>query len=54
MNMDKVETVDIDQSVPGRLLGYGTIRINGTGGTNDISLRRLAEPYALRSAITAG
>jgi len=54
MNMDKVETVDIDQSMPGRVLGYGTIRINGTGGANDISLRRIAEPYALRSAITAG
>jgi uncharacterized membrane protein YdbT with pleckstrin-like domain len=53
MNMDKVETVDIDQSIPGRLLGYGTIRLTGTGGTNNISVNRIAEPYRLRSAIIA-
>ena len=28
--MDKVETVDVDQSVLGRILGYGTLRITGT------------------------
>ena len=53
MNMDKVETVDIDQSIPGRVLGYGTIRITGTGGTNNISVNRIADPYRLRSAIIA-
>jgi len=53
MNMDKVETVDISQTIPGRLLDYGTIRIMGTGGTNDITVERIAAPYSLRSAITA-
>jgi len=53
MNMDKVETVDIKQSIPGRLLDYGTIRITGTGGTNDIEVSRIAAPFALRSAIIA-
>ena len=53
MNMDKVETVDIDQSIPGRVLGYGTIRITGTGGTNNINVFRIADPFTLRNAITA-
>ena len=31
MNMDKVESVDVDQSIMGRLLNYGDITIHGTG-----------------------
>ena len=53
MNMEKVETVDIDQSILGRILGYGTLRITGTGGTNNIEESRLARPFELRNAITA-
>ena len=32
MNMDKVESVDVDQSILGRLLDYGTVHVIGTGG----------------------
>ena len=32
LNLIKVESFTIDQSVLGRLLGYGTLTINGTGG----------------------
>jgi uncharacterized membrane protein YdbT with pleckstrin-like domain len=53
MNMDKVETVDIDQTILGRILGYGDMRITGTGGTNNIEVRRIADPLALRNAIIA-
>jgi uncharacterized membrane protein YdbT with pleckstrin-like domain len=53
MNMDKVETVDIDQTIPGRILDYGSIRITGTGGTNNIEVRRIAAPFKLRNAIIA-
>jgi uncharacterized membrane protein YdbT with pleckstrin-like domain len=53
MNMDKVETVDIDQTILGRILGYGDMRITGTGGTNNIEVRRIADPFALRNAIIA-
>ncbi len=35
MNLSKIESVNVDQSVLGRLLGYGTIRIIGTGGTRE-------------------
>ncbi|MFO1185523.1 MAG: PH domain-containing protein [Bauldia sp.] len=52
MNMDKVETVDVDQSVFGRVLGYGTIHVRGTGSGIE-HLHRVAQPLALRSAITA-
>ena len=33
MNLNKIESVNIDQSIFGRMLGYGTITIIGTGGT---------------------
>jgi uncharacterized membrane protein YdbT with pleckstrin-like domain len=51
MNMDKVETVDVDQSVLGRILDYGIIRVWGTGGTNEIIVNRIASPIELRHAI---
>ena len=53
MNMDKVETVDVDQSLLGRILGFGTIRVRGTGQSIE-SLRGIAHPIELRNAITAG
>jgi uncharacterized membrane protein YdbT with pleckstrin-like domain len=53
MNMDKVETVDVDQSLLGRLLGFGTIRVRGTGQSIE-SLRQISHPIELRNAITAG
>ena len=52
MNMDKIESVDVDQSLLGRLLNYGTIHVFGTGEGIE-SLRRIAAPLALRNAITA-
>jgi uncharacterized membrane protein YdbT with pleckstrin-like domain len=35
MNLNKIETVNVDQSILGRILGYGTITIIGTGGTRE-------------------
>ncbi len=35
MNLSKIESVNVDQSILGRMLGYGTIRIIGTGGTRE-------------------
>jgi len=35
MNLNKIESVNVDQSILGRLLGYGTITIIGTGGTRE-------------------
>lgn len=33
--IDKVEAIYVDQSIMGRILNYGTLRIVGTGGTQD-------------------
>jgi uncharacterized membrane protein YdbT with pleckstrin-like domain len=52
MNMDKVETVNVDQSITGRILGYGTIHVLGTGQGIE-GLRRIAHPIEVRTAITA-
>jgi uncharacterized membrane protein YdbT with pleckstrin-like domain len=35
MNLVKVESVGIDQSILGRVLGYGTVKVIGTGGTHE-------------------
>ena len=52
MNVDQIESVEVHQSIAGRLLGYGDIAVHGTGeGIENISL--VADPLTLRSAITA-
>lgn len=33
--LDKVEAVNVDQTIMGRILGYGTVVIVGTGGSRD-------------------
>ncbi len=35
MNLNKIESVNVDQSIFGRMFGYGTITIIGTGGTRE-------------------
>ena len=52
MNMDKVETVTVTQSLLGRLLNYGAITIKGSGASIE-TLRNIEDPVALRSTITA-
>jgi uncharacterized membrane protein YdbT with pleckstrin-like domain len=52
MNMDKVASVDVDQSILGRLFNYGTVQILGTGGARTIErLSPIDSPIALRNAI---
>ena len=51
-NMDKIESVDVDQSLLGRILGFGTISGRGTGEGIE-NLKRIAAPLRLRNAITA-
>ena len=52
MNMDKVESVDVDQSFWGRILNYGTIIVHGTGGGLE-PLRRIDSPIEFRNGVTA-
>lgn len=35
MNLNKIESVNVNQGILGRLLGYGTIIVVGTGGTKE-------------------
>jgi len=51
MHMDKVESVDVDQSVMGRILDYGDVIVKGTG-TGFEPLKRIAAPLELRNHIT--
>jgi hypothetical protein len=53
MNISKVETVDVEQGVLGRMLNYGTVLVRGTGESLE-PLRHIEAPLALRNAITAG
>jgi uncharacterized membrane protein YdbT with pleckstrin-like domain len=52
INIAQVETVDVDQGLWGRILGYGTVMIHGTGGSWE-PLRRIGSPLTLRNAIVA-
>jgi uncharacterized membrane protein YdbT with pleckstrin-like domain len=53
MNRSKVESVDVDQSIMGRILGFGTIVVRGTGGSLE-PIRMISDPLTFRSHITAG
>ena len=46
VHMDKIESVDVDQSVLGRLLDYGDVTIRGTGTTLE-PIREVDRPIAL-------
>jgi uncharacterized membrane protein YdbT with pleckstrin-like domain len=51
MALDKIESVDVDQSILGRLLNYGDVTVNGVGEGRE-KIRTIASPLAFRSAIT--
>ena len=53
MNLSKVETVGVNQSILGRLLGYGTVIVRGTGGSFE-PIPFIGDPLTFRSHITAG
>ena len=52
MNRDKVESVDVDQSFLGRIFGYGTVIVRGTGGSLE-PMRNIGDPLSFRTYITA-
>ena len=53
LQLTSIEEVNLDQSVLGRLLGYGRLVLHGTG-VNDIKLPSLADPVGLRRALQEG
>jgi uncharacterized membrane protein YdbT with pleckstrin-like domain len=52
MALDKVESVDVNQSIAGRVLNYGDVTIMGVGEGKE-TISTIAEPLAFRNAITA-
>ena len=52
MALDKVESVDVNQSIMGRILNYGDVTIMGVGEGKE-TIRTIAEPLAFRNSITA-
>ena len=48
--LDKIESIDIRQSIWGTLLGYGALEIKGTGGTREL-VNYLRKPLTCRRYI---
>jgi uncharacterized membrane protein YdbT with pleckstrin-like domain len=49
LNINKVESIQVDQSVMGRILGYGTLVISG-GGNPQAPIPGISNPIAFRKA----
>lgn len=52
MSLDKVESVDVNQSILGRILNYGDVSIFGVGEGNK-TIDTIASPLEFRNFITA-
>jgi uncharacterized membrane protein YdbT with pleckstrin-like domain len=52
MNMDKVESVDVDQTILGRFLNFGNVTIRGTGAGIE-PLFNVEAPLQFRNHVTA-
>ena len=51
--LDKIASVEVDQSIAGRLLNYGNVTIVSMGEVRPQPIKTIASPLAFRSAITA-
>lgn len=49
MNLQKIETVNVEQSIMGRILGYGCLTLIGSGGTRE-SFHCIKNPIEFRKA----
>jgi hypothetical protein len=50
LNVTKVESLVIEQSPPGRILGYGDVKVVGTGGSAEV-FRGVQDPIGFRKAV---
>ncbi|MDQ3673152.1 MAG: PH domain-containing protein, partial [Gemmatimonadota bacterium] len=50
--LSKVEGINVDQSFVGRLFGYGSIIITGTGGSQE-PFRNIGNPFEFRRQVQA-
>jgi uncharacterized membrane protein YdbT with pleckstrin-like domain len=52
MSLDKVESVDVNQSILGRILNYGNVTVRGVGEGAE-TINTIASPLDFRNHITA-
>jgi uncharacterized membrane protein YdbT with pleckstrin-like domain len=52
LHMDKIESVDVDQTMLGRIFDYGDVTIRGTGNTLE-PLRKVDRPIEFRNEVKA-
>lgn len=52
IRLDKIESVGVHQSLIGRLFGYGSIVVSGTGGSRDV-LPDIPDPITFRTKFAA-
>lgn len=50
MNLTKIESLSVEQSILGKILDYGTIKVKGTGGTVETFLK-VNRPLEIRKKI---
>jgi hypothetical protein len=50
MLLSRVESIGVEESVTGRVLGYGTVIVRGTGGTPE-SFYTIAHPLEFRTQV---
>jgi uncharacterized membrane protein YdbT with pleckstrin-like domain len=48
--LQKLEGIGVDQGILGRIFGYGTITVTGTGGTKEV-FRAIAAPLEFRRMV---
>jgi uncharacterized membrane protein YdbT with pleckstrin-like domain len=48
--LNKIEAIRVDQSIPGRMLNFGTLDITGTGGTREV-FPNIARPVEFRNRV---
>lgn len=51
MNMNRVESVDVTQSIMGRIFDYGAVLVRGTGAGAE-PFKKIAAPLDLRNSIS--
>lgn len=50
MKIGSIETVEIDQGIFGRILGYGNVKVTGRG-TSDVLFRTVQDPMTVKRQI---
>ena len=50
MKLNSIETVEIDQGIPGRILGFGDVTVTGRGLSN-VVFKKVDDPMAVKRKI---